>query len=169
LALALREPDRVNKMVLMGPGGMIPVCQPWPSEGLRRMFDFYEGDGPTIEKMRGIVTELVYDVKSIPESLIQERFAAATRPEYLAAPPLRNLGTHPNDELWRAPLNRLTHETLLTLGREDRTLPLDAADSPQGHTERRAARVSQVRSLGAVGESGSVQRSHNSISQASER
>ena len=130
LALALREPDRVNKMVLMGPGGMIPVCQPWPSEGLRRMFDFYEGEGPTIEKMRGIVNELVYDVKAIPESLIQERFAAATRPEYLAAPPLRNLGTHPNDELWRAPLNRLTHETLLTWGREDRTLPLDAALIP---------------------------------------
>jgi pimeloyl-ACP methyl ester carboxylesterase len=130
LALALREPDRVNKMVLMGPGGMIPVCQPWPSEGLRRMFDFYEGEGPTIEKMRGIVRELVYDPKSIPESLIQERFTAATRPQYLAAPPLRNLGTHPNDELWRAPLNRLTHETLLTWGREDRTLPIDAAFIP---------------------------------------
>ncbi|MFX8612736.1 alpha/beta fold hydrolase, partial [Acinetobacter baumannii] len=44
--LALDHPDRIARLVLMGPGGGTPMFTPMPTEGLGRMQRFYEGDGP---------------------------------------------------------------------------------------------------------------------------
>ena len=46
LRLALDRPDRVDRMVLMGPGG-ISTTRRWPLEGLNRLIGYYGGDGPT--------------------------------------------------------------------------------------------------------------------------
>ena len=125
LRLALDHPDRVDRMILMGPGGSIPATSTFPAEGLLRMIQFYDGDGPTIEKLDRVIDLLVYDRSSITRELVEERFKTATLPQTMANPPLRGHANNARNELWREPLDRLEHRTLLIWGREDRVLPLD--------------------------------------------
>jgi len=125
--IALNHPERVNRMVLMGCGGSLSVFSVFPTDGLLQMINFYDGEGPTREKLRAIMTKLVYDPSVITESLLQERLQVAMRPDVMANPPLRGRGYNPDDDLWRDELYRLSHETLLVWGREDRIMPLDAA------------------------------------------
>jgi 4,5:9,10-diseco-3-hydroxy-5,9,17-trioxoandrosta-1(10),2-diene-4-oate hydrolase len=126
LKLTLKQPDRVKRLVLMGPGGSVAPFTPMPTEGLLRMIQYYDGEGPTIEKLRAVIDLLVYDPSTITSALIEERFNASCAPETIANPPLSRRG-HPSDELWRQPLNTLQHETLIIWGREDRVVPLDSA------------------------------------------
>ena len=130
LKAAVRHPRRIDRLVLMGPAGTGPVFAPMPTEGLMRMFGYYEGEGPTIEKLKRIIELLVYDRSSITEDLINQRFQASIRPDVVASPPLRGRGIHPDDEIWRDRLADLPHQTLLIWGREDRVVPLDAALIP---------------------------------------
>ncbi|MCZ4342869.1 alpha/beta fold hydrolase [Sphingomonadaceae bacterium G21617-S1] len=125
LSLALTAPDRVDKMVLMGPGGGLPLG-PFPTEGLLRMLTFYDGDGPSREKLERVLDLLVFDRSLITPDLVDERYAACIRPDVLANPPLKGRGANPLDDLWRRPLYSLTHPTLILWGREDRVLPWDA-------------------------------------------
>lgn len=124
LALALNHPDRVEKMILMGPGGGYSLS-PHPTEGLLRMLHFYEGEGPTRGKLDRILDLLVFDRSMITPDLVEERYEACTRPDVIASPPLRGRGVNPKDDLWRQPLNELDHPTLIVWGREDRVLSFD--------------------------------------------
>jgi 4,5:9,10-diseco-3-hydroxy-5,9,17-trioxoandrosta-1(10),2-diene-4-oate hydrolase len=126
LMMALRYPDRVGKMVLMGTAGGLPVFSPFPTEGLVRMFTFYDGDGPSIEKLRKVLELLIFDQSAITQELLEERLKAATRPDVISNPPLRAVvDIHLSDEMWRERMP--AHETLLVWGRDDRVVPLDAA------------------------------------------
>ncbi|MBY8824326.1 alpha/beta fold hydrolase [Sphingomonas colocasiae] len=127
LRLALDHPERVDKMILMGPGGGIPATSTFPSEGLIRMLTFYDGEGPTLEKLDKVIDLLVYDRSSITPELVAERLKTATLPQTMAHPPLRNQGYNPKNDLWRETIDRLEHPTLLIWGQEDRVLPLDMA------------------------------------------
>lgn len=124
---ALNCPDRIKKLILMGPGGGLPLYSSAPSEGLLRMLTFYDGEGPTLEKLRRVVDLLVFDPSSISAQLLQERFEAATRPDIVKNPPLKGRGANPKDDLWREALYTLPHPTLIIWGREDRVLSLDHA------------------------------------------
>ncbi len=126
LRVALDHPDRVDKLILMGPGGSLPATSTFPTEGLLRMLTFYDGEGPTLEKLDRVIDLLVFDRSSITPDLVQERFRTATLPETLAHPPL-SAAFHPKNELWRDALETLPHRALLIWGREDRVLPLDMA------------------------------------------
>ena len=127
LRAAFDHPQRVGKLVLMGPGGSLPAHTPMPTEGLLRMLTFYAGEGPTIEKVKKVIDLLVFDPSTITPALLQERLEASSRPDVIEAPPLANLmAGYPEDQLWRLPLEKLTHETLLVWGREDRVVPLDS-------------------------------------------
>ncbi|RYY25337.1 MAG: alpha/beta fold hydrolase [Sphingomonadales bacterium] len=125
LRLALDDPDRVDRMVLMGPGGSIPATSTFPAEGLLRMVTFYDGEGPTIEKLDRVIDLLVHDRSSISRELVEERFKTATLPQTLANPPLKGQAGNPRNDLWREDLDKLEHRTLLIWGREDKVLPLD--------------------------------------------
>lgn len=124
LEMALRAPERVEKLVLMGTGGSIPIFTPMLTEGLTRMVGFYAGDGPSMEKLRRVIDLLVYDPSAITEELMQERYKAATRKDVVDNYVLK---AHPWEELWRENIGAITQETLLIWGREDRVVPLDAA------------------------------------------
>ncbi len=127
LRIALDRPERVGKLVLMGPGGSIPATSTFPTEGLLRMLTFYDGDGPTMEKLDRVIDLLVFDRSAITPELVAERFKTATLPQTMANPPLRGQAHSPKNDLWREDLDKLPHPTLIIWGREDRILPLDLA------------------------------------------
>jgi 4,5:9,10-diseco-3-hydroxy-5,9,17-trioxoandrosta-1(10),2-diene-4-oate hydrolase len=129
---ALRHPDRAGGLVLMGPGGLgLNVFSPDPTEGIKRLTEFAAPPGPSREKLAAFLRTLVYDQSLITDELIDERFAAASRPQALRG--LAALGASFNDParyeeglLWRE-AHRLRQPVLLVWGREDRTNPLDGA------------------------------------------
>jgi 4,5:9,10-diseco-3-hydroxy-5,9,17-trioxoandrosta-1(10),2-diene-4-oate hydrolase len=129
--VALAYPDRVGRLVLMGPGGLtLNVLAPDPTEGVRRLMEFAAPPGPSRDKMAAFLRIMVHDQRLITDELIDERYAAASRPEALsgmAAMGASFFGEHAEDGmLWRE-AHRLRHEVLLIWGREDRVNPLDGA------------------------------------------
>lgn len=126
LKLCVRFPDRVERLVLMGTAGSTPLFSTL-TEGAKRLYKYYKGEGPTLEKLKGVVEYLVANPKELPDDLLQQRFELSKDPEVMANPPLKMLGRHPADEIWRDPLSELKHKTLLIWGREDRTVPVDSA------------------------------------------
>lgn len=125
LKFALDYPDRAGRLVLMGPGGSVPLLTPWPSEGIKHLFSFYEGEGPTMEKLKAFIDVMVVDKSELTEELYQQRFKSATDPETVKNPPLRMRKGMPLEELWKENLAGLKHEVMLIWGREDRVIPLD--------------------------------------------
>jgi len=96
LRMALDAPSRVSALVLMGPGG-INTTRSMPTKGLKQLLNYYEGEGPQLQKLRAFIAEsLVYDSSQVPEELIMERYEASLDPEVIAAPPLRRPRGIPN-------------------------------------------------------------------------
>lgn len=124
LRLALDSPARVGKLILMGPGG-IGTTRSLPTPGLRSLLSYYGGDGPSRDKLEAFIrTYLVYDGGSVPDDLIDLRYAASIDPEVVANPPLRR-PSGPRT-LWRMDLTRdkrlrkLPTPTLVLWGRDDK-------------------------------------------------
>ncbi|MEC3976446.1 4,5:9,10-diseco-3-hydroxy-5,9,17-trioxoandrosta-1(10),2-diene-4-oate hydrolase [Amycolatopsis sp. H20-H5] len=130
--LALDHPQRAGRLVLMGPGGLsVNVFSPDPTEGIKNLGRFGAPPGPTREKLEAFLRVMVYDQSLITDELIDDRFAAASSPESLAA--MRAMGmsfarpdTYEQGMLWRE-AHRLRQRVLLIWGREDRVNPLDGA------------------------------------------
>ena len=73
----------------MGPGG-IGTTRGLPTAGLKSLLSYYGGDGPSRDKLETFIrTYLVYDGASVPDELIDLRYAASIDPEVVADPPLR--------------------------------------------------------------------------------
>jgi 4,5:9,10-diseco-3-hydroxy-5,9,17-trioxoandrosta-1(10),2-diene-4-oate hydrolase len=129
---ALRHPDRAGRLVLMGPGGLsLNMFAPDPTEGLKKLYAFAAPPGPTREKLAAFLRTMVFDQTLITDELVEERFAAASDPESLAA--MASMGRSFTDPasyeeglLWRE-AHRLRQRVLLIWGREDRVNPLDGA------------------------------------------
>lgn len=127
LRLALDAPQRVGKLVLMGPGG-IGMTRGLPTEGLKNLLSYYGGDGPSREKLATFIrTYLVYDGAAVPDALIDLRYQASIDPEVMADPPLRRpSGPTALRTLWRMDLTRdkrlkhLPTPTLILWGRDDK-------------------------------------------------
>ncbi len=132
LRMALDYPSRVDRMILMGPaGGALNMFSPDPSEGLKVLFDFYAPPGPSLEKMQHLINVMTYAPQNAPAGLLEQRYADATAPDAIDYV-TRLFGTFGArgagvpEELWRE-VDTIQHKTLLTWGRDDRVLPLDAA------------------------------------------
>lgn len=89
LRLAMDRPDKVGKLILMGPGG-IGTTRALPTKGLNSLLGYYRGDGPSKEKLSEFIREyLVYDASAIGDELIEIRYRASIQPDVVANPPLR--------------------------------------------------------------------------------
>ena len=107
LRLALDRPDRVDRMVLNGPGG-IGTTRTLPTKGLGALLDYYGGDGPSRDKMATFIrTYLVADASGVTDEIIDGRYRDSIDPEVLANPPLRRpSGKNAVRTLWRMDLSR---------------------------------------------------------------
>ncbi|MGY2089135.1 MULTISPECIES: alpha/beta fold hydrolase [Nocardia] len=127
LRLALDSPQRVDKLVLMGPGG-IGTTRSLPTAGLNHLLSYYTGEGPTLAKVETFIRDyLVYDGSSIPQELVEARYRSSIERDVLAHPPLRRpSGPLALRTLWRMDFTRdsrlksLTTPTLVIWGTEDK-------------------------------------------------
>ena len=129
LSIALETPERVDRMILMGSGGSFAPLSPFPTAGIATLRTFYQGAGPSLERLKGFIGQFVFDPATITDDLIEERYRTAMKPSIVANPPMQhNAGDPAPDDLWRdRRLTRLPHKTLMIWGREDRVMPLDMA------------------------------------------
>ena len=127
---ALKYPERVGRLVLMGPGGLQQnIFSADPTEGVKRLFEF--GGDPTRERMRAFISTMVVNQDLVTDELVEERFLSATAPgsrEAMASmgASFMNPETYEEGMLWREAY-KIRHHTLLTWGREDRVNPVDGA------------------------------------------
>ncbi|WP_405729577.1 alpha/beta fold hydrolase [Streptomyces sp. NBC_00028] len=124
LRLALDTPDRVDRMVLMGPGG-IGTTRALPTPGLNSLLNYYGGEGPSRLKLEKFIRQyLVFNAADVPDGVIDARYRDSLDPEVVAAPPLRRPKSL--KALWKTDftrdrrLSRLPVPTLVLWGAADR-------------------------------------------------
>ncbi|MNX33094.1 2-hydroxymuconate semialdehyde hydrolase [compost metagenome] len=120
LALAIRAPHRVRRLVLMGSVGVPFAITP----GL----DAVWGYTPSFANMRRIMDVFAFDRALVTDELAQLRYEASMRPGFqetfgamFPAPRQRWVDAMASPE---AAIRALPHETLLIHGREDQVIPL---------------------------------------------
>ena len=120
LALAIRHPQRVRRLVLMGSAGVDFPLTP----GL----DATWGYTPGLDNMRKLLDIFAYDRGLVTDELARLRYEASTQPGFqeafaamFPAPRQRWVAALASPE---ADIQALPHETLIIHGREDKVLPL---------------------------------------------
>lgn len=77
--IALNHPERVERLVLMAPGGLEPRETYMELRGIRSMMKaLYGPDGLTAEGLKMVFERQVVDPSLVPAELIAERFAVAS-------------------------------------------------------------------------------------------
>lgn len=78
LWLALEHPQRVERLILMAPGGLEEREIYMEMKGIRSMMRcLYGPEGLTLEGLRRLFEKQLYDPSLVGEALVQERFEAA--------------------------------------------------------------------------------------------
>jgi len=130
--VAMEYPDRVDRLVCMGPGGAW-IEGVGPTEGIIQLLTYYAGEGPKPEKLKAFLGNLVFDTSVLTDALVAERFAASNDPEIAANPPLRMSahGGPPPKEFFLTNdprMKTLPHRSLLIWGQQDKVnLPAGVA------------------------------------------
>lgn len=123
LDLAVRHPQRVDRLVLMGAVGV-----PFPiTPGL----DAVWGYEPSFEAMRKLLDIFAFDRKLVSDELAQMRYQASIRPGFqesfsamFPAPRQRWVDALASRE---EDIRALPHETLVIHGRDDQVIPLSTS------------------------------------------
>ena len=79
--LAIDYPEKVKHLVVIGSQpAQAATIQALPLEALRNIAEYYQGEGPTMDKMRTLIKSLVYDASFLTDEVLRERYEASTTP-----------------------------------------------------------------------------------------
>ena len=119
LALAVRHPDRIDRLVLMGSAGIEFELTP----GL----DATWGYTPSLKNMQYLLDLFAYDRTLVTDDLAQLRYEASMRPGFqesyevmFPSPRQKSINALASDE---ESIRCLHHDALIVHGREDRIIP----------------------------------------------
>jgi len=121
LALAVKEPARIRKMVLMGSMGVsFPITY-----GLDRGW----GYTPSLENMKELLGLFAYNQAIVNDDLVKLRYESSIQPGFqesfssmFPAPRQQGVEKMAANEIY---LRSVKHETLIVHGREDRVIPVE--------------------------------------------
>src|SRR5208283_4611330 len=120
LAMAIRHPERVDRLVLMG-----SVGAPFP---ITLGLDAVWGYEPSFDNMRKLLDIFAYDRSLVNDELAELRYRASIRPGFqesfaamFPAPRQRWIEALASQE---ADIHAIPHETLIVHGRDDKVIPL---------------------------------------------
>ncbi|MEO8119157.1 MAG: alpha/beta hydrolase [Rhodoferax sp.] len=123
LALAIKHPQRVRRLVLMGSVGVPFVITP----GL----DAVWGYTPSISRMRELLDIFAFDRRLVTDELAELRYQASVQRDFqesfaamFPAPRQRWVDAMASSE---RDIRALPHETLIVHGREDQVIPLSTS------------------------------------------
>ncbi len=84
LGFTLDNPERVNNLILMAPGGVEERETYFEMEGIKRMVEVYSQGPMGVEQMRQVMSLQLFDSSQLQESILEERAAVAvTQPANL--------------------------------------------------------------------------------------
>lgn len=84
LGYTLDNPERVDSLILMAPGGVEERETYFEMEGIKRMVEVYAQGPMGVEQMRQVMTLQLYDSSQLQDSILEERAAVAvTQPANL--------------------------------------------------------------------------------------
>lgn len=125
LRMAQQQPERFDRIVLMGCGGTPAPFTP----DLGRLIRFY--DDPTPATMRELLLSFIDDTSVFAgrlDEIAADRVVQATRPEVRRSHEATfDLQAGPSATFTPDDLAALPHETLVVHGREDRIIPVEAS------------------------------------------
>jgi 2-hydroxymuconate-semialdehyde hydrolase len=123
LSMAIKYPDRINKLVLMGSMGVsFPLTY-----GLNRVWGYQ----PSEANMEELLEIFTYDHSFATKDLIKTRYESSIYPGFQESfsslfPEPRQNGIE-NMASNQAYIRNIQHETLIVHGREDRVIPLETS------------------------------------------
>lgn len=126
LTFAFTYPERLDKLILMGPGGLgTSNFVPMPLEGIKLLAYLYRN--PSMEALKRMIDVFVYEPKTITEDLVKGRFEAMMRNDGIH---LKNYVAGMESGLGMTAdltpnFGKIKAKTLCTWGRDDRFVPLD--------------------------------------------
>ncbi|WP_460072957.1 alpha/beta fold hydrolase [Streptomyces sp. YKOK-I1] len=122
MEMALAHGDRIDRLTLMGTGG-VPFE---PTPGLFKLMSFY--DDPTAESLGSLMREFLFDPTAFGDvdALARDRFELANRPEVRRSH-LAMLATGKVHQVDLEALRSLPHQVQLVHGREDRIVPVETS------------------------------------------
>jgi pimeloyl-ACP methyl ester carboxylesterase len=116
-------PDRLSRVVIIGSGGVTPIFAPSPVEGVKLIARYYKGSGPSREKLRELLSTILYDASFLTEETFEERYQASIDPETVELFGKRQ-GEMPRENLG-PDLPKLKAKLLAVWGMDDRFGALD--------------------------------------------
>ena len=161
LCLAMDHPDRVGKLVLMGPGGGVVAGATGPTEGIKQLSDLLPGRWAHLDKLQAFIKNLVLDQSLLTPELVRQRFEASNDPEIRANPPLLPPPGGPGKETFISldpRLATLPHRTLFVWGLQDQVNPVAGMEPFRVMPHADFVLLDPLRPLGAMGASRSLQR-----------
>jgi len=126
LKMAIDYPDLIDRLVVISSPGGLSLFQPMPPKP--GTHDYYSVPGPSMERMRANLEQLVYDKTIITEEVIRERYEASIEPEFMNQAPEGHGGKSMQmlEPLWQD-LHKIQAETLIVWGRNNQTINYDNA------------------------------------------
>ena len=118
LGLALDFPDRVDKLILMAPGGLSELSEYQAMEGMQKMFKIFgSSESLTPDIMRDLfATSLMFDPKHATDDLVEERM------QIMNLMNSRVISTM-SVPILTSRLKEIQHETLVFWGADERMMP----------------------------------------------